>query len=123
MNKTTYKPGTFADIYALPIGKDLWNLLNTEQVWEKLELTTYLKHPAAEGIGDVILAMFPSEFVQSSNRYHRMKQCTGHMIRQIMEANGYEMDKPKVKCHINKVFVYAARYRKGAIVKVSNNAG
>jgi hypothetical protein len=122
MNKTTYIPGTFADIYSRQIGKDIWQLLNTEQVWLTLELTTYLKHPAAEGIGDIILEKFPNDFVQHSPRYHRLKQCVGHMIRQVMEANGYEMDKPKVKCHINKVFVYAARYRKVDSVKTTPNA-
>ena len=112
MKKTTYIPGTFGDIYSLPIGKDIWGFLNTDKVWDMLEHTTYLRHPAAEGVGDLLLATFPNYFSGSSLGRDRLKQATGHMIRQIMEANGYELEKYKVKCHINKLFVYAARYTK-----------
>lgn len=112
MNDTTYEAGTFKDIYSLPIGKEIWNFLNSDKIWDKLEITTYLGHPAAEGIGDNLLEEFPVYFAENAVNRDRLKQTVGHMIRQIMEANGYILVQKSVKCRINKLFNVASRYRK-----------
>ena len=112
MNKGTYIPGTFSDIYSLPIGKEIWDFLNSDKIWDRLELTTYLGHPAAEGVGDMLLEKFPVDFGNASRHKKRIRQAVGHMIRQVMEANGYKVVQDSVKCRINSVFSVAARYAK-----------
>jgi len=109
MKKGIKNPKGFNDIYSSAAGIDIWDFLNTEEIWFRLELTTQLGHPAAEGVGDKLLEKFGIVVKED-----RMKQAIGHMIRPIMEANGYTLEKQGVPCRKKKeVFVYASRYKKG----------
>ena len=108
MIKATYNPKSFGDIFEKQLGKDVWDFLNTDRIWDRLELATDLGHPAAEGIGDKLLEEFGD-----SVRNERMKQAIGHMVRSIMEANGYILEAKGLKCRKKTdLFVYASRYGK-----------
>lgn len=113
MKTVNYKPKGFSDIFNASPGKEIWEYLNTDDIWIRLELTTQLGHPAVEGIGDKLLEKFGEKVHED-----RMKQAIGHMVRAIMEAHGYELDIKGVRCRKKtELFVFAARYRKG---KASN---
>ncbi|MDO9257428.1 MAG: hypothetical protein Q7U54_18050 [Bacteroidales bacterium] len=105
---STYEPKGFKDIFDSPLGQDIWKYLNSQQAKERMELTSQLGHPAAEGIGDKLLEQLGEEV-----KVDRVKQATGHMIRFVMEELGYQLVQRSVKCRKKtEVYVYASRYEK-----------
>ena len=115
MKTANYEPKGFGDIFNTTLGQQIWDYLNSEDVWIRLELTTELGHPAVEGIGDKLLVKFGEKVKED-----RMKQAIGHMVRAIMEFHGYDLDKKGVRCRKKtEVFVFAAKYKKRT--NASNN--
>lgn len=107
-NENIYDPKGFKDIFDTDLGQKIWDYLNLEKAWERLELTTQLGHPAAEGIGDKLLEQF-GEVVKED----RVKQAIGHMIRHIMKLHGYTLMQKGVRCRKKtEVFTFASRYGK-----------
>jgi hypothetical protein len=112
MKTINYDPKSFSDIFDTELGKKIWEYLNSEEAWVLLKLTTDLGHPAAEGIGDRLLEKFKLPPPDTKER-DRIKQAIGHMIRPIMEANGYELVQKGAKCRMKlELFSYASRYAK-----------
>ena len=113
MKTIDYKPGNFGDIFQTPLGQEIWEFLNTDDIWIRLELTTQLGHPAVEGIGDKLLDKFGDSLKKDDPYADRLKQAIGHMVRPIMEANGYKLVQKGVRCRKKtELFVFAARYAK-----------
>lgn len=103
-----YNPQSFKDVFDSILGQNILNYLISEDAKVRLVLTSQLGHPAAEGIGDVLLDQFGDEV-----RTDRVKQAIGHMIRYVMEGNGYHLAQRSVKCRRKtELFVYATRYEK-----------
>lgn len=103
-----YNPKSFKDIFESVLGQQIWNYLNSKEGKDRMELTTQLGHPAAEGIGDKLLEQFGEQVKED-----RVKQATGHMIRHIMEELGYQHVQRSVKCRMKKeVYTFASRYKK-----------
>jgi hypothetical protein len=110
MNTVNYEPKGFGDVFATELGQNLWQYLNSEEIWVLLELTTQLGHPAVEGIGDRLLDKF-----REAVKDDRTKQAIGHMVRPIMEAHGYELVQKGVRCRKKtELFVFASRYGKSS---------
>jgi hypothetical protein len=108
MKTVNYEPKGFGDIFNTPLGQQIWDYLNTDDIWVRLELTTQLGHPAVEGIGDKLLEKFGAKVKED-----RMKQAIGHMVRAIMESHDYDLDKKGIRCRKKtEVFVFAAKYKK-----------
>ncbi len=108
MKYVNYDPKGFGDIFNTNLGKKIWDYLNSEDAWIRLELTTQLGHPAVEGIGDKLLDQFGQQIKED-----RVKQAIGHMVRAIMEYHGYHLTQKGVRCRKKKeVFVFASRYSK-----------
>ena len=106
--KIIYDPKGFKDIFESDLGQKIWDYLTTDEAWARLELTTQLGHPAAEGIGDKLLEHFGNIVKEDRN-----KQAIGHMIRPIMEHHGYDLVQKGVRCRKKtEVFVFASRYGK-----------
>ena len=104
----TYQPGSFKDVYESALGQAIWNYLNSEDAKIRMVLTSELGHPAAEGIGDVLLLKLGEEV-----KNDRVKQATGHMIRHIMESIGFVHAQRSVPCRKKKeVYTFASRYQK-----------
>ncbi|MGB4407255.1 MAG: hypothetical protein WBI82_10390 [Sphaerochaeta sp.] len=71
-----------------------------------------LGHPAVEGIAEYIARYFAKELApMQQTKRDRIKQCIGHMIRQIMESQDYEKIGDGV-CHVSTVFNKGAKYHK-----------
>ena len=69
-----YEPKNFSDLFATPMGADLWEYLQRPSVVLALEVATKLHRPAIEAIGDDLIGEF-GEVVRSK----RIKQLVGHI--------------------------------------------
>jgi hypothetical protein len=106
MNTPPYDPGTFAQLFKEPRGQRLWATLNTPEYVSCLVTATALHQPAVKGIEEPLLKDFGADVMED-----RFKQMVGHMVRQIMERQGYEVDQQKVK--IDSIPFYAGtRYKR-----------
>ncbi len=103
-----FDAGSFSDLAGTPLGKAVWQFLNTEEALACLETTTFLRRPALEGLQPRLVAKFGDEI-----RADRVKQMTGKMVREIMESRGYQLDQTGVRIRVGDLFTSAARYRKG----------
>ena len=105
---TTYEPKGFRDIFDSPLGQNIWKYLNSIEGINRMILTSELGHPAAEGIGDKLIEQFGEDV-----KIDRIKQATGHMIKNVMENNGFVHKQKSVSCRKKtEVFVFASRYER-----------
>jgi hypothetical protein len=102
-----YKPGRFSDVFDSDIGQRIWKFINHEHSIIRMVTATELRRPAAEGISSVLLKEFGD-----SVKEDRIKQCIGHMIRQIMEAHSYHLASSGVPIRTGGLFRSASRYQK-----------
>lgn len=102
----TYNPDKFANTYNTQDGHKLWHILNEEPNVARMETASDLGQPALKPLEDILLDRIGEAMFED-----RMKQMTGHMVRQIMEARGYIHDASDIK--LNSVpFYKASRYRR-----------
>lgn len=103
-----YRPGKFSDLSELSLGKALWNFLIKEENIIRMETAVELGKPAAEAVAKRLLEEFGDDV-----KVNRVKQMIGHMIRQIMENMGYQLDSQNVKLGTQRLFSKASRFRDG----------
>lgn len=101
-----FEAGSFSDISETPMGRDVWQFLNSEESLVRLETTSYLRRPALEGIQRQLLTKFGDAI-----REDRWKQMIGRMTRQILEGRGYILDQSGVRTKVKDLFTSASRYR------------
>jgi len=101
-----YNAGRFASTYELRNGRKIWDFLNEPENIIRMETATYLSRPAAEPLSPFLVGQF-GEVVKED----RMKQMIGHMIRQVLEARDYRVDRSNVRINrAENIFVSATRY-------------
>jgi hypothetical protein len=101
-----YNPEMFEPLYASELGQRIWAFITLPVTVARLETASQLSKPAVEGIAEQLLDEFREDILAD-----RVKQMVGHMVRQIMEQQGWILDQTNVK--INSVpFRKAARYRR-----------
>lgn len=105
-----YEPGNFKTLAETPLGKKLWPFLNRTDIVTRMDTATDLGNPAVAGIEEALLAEFGDEFGDEILD-DRVKQMIGHMVRQVMEAEGYEIEKQNVTI-ASAVFSKGTRYRR-----------
>jgi len=101
-----YNPGRFASTYEAGVGRQIWLFLNQSDNIIRMETASYLSRPAAEPLSPGLYEEFGDPV-----KVDRIKQMTGHMIRQILENRGYQLDQSGVR--INRpgnIFASATRY-------------
>ena len=101
-----YEPARFASTYEKESGSEIWNFLNEPESIIRMETATYLSRPAIESLSPFLLNRFGERI-----RKDRIKQMAGHMVRQVLENNGYRVDRNNVR--INRegnIFSSATRY-------------
>ena len=101
-----YSPDKFASLYASELGQRIWAFLTRPEQVARLETASELSKPAVEGIEEQLLAEFREEVLAD-----RVKQMVGHMVRQILEQQGWVLDQADVKVQ-SVPFSKAARYRR-----------
>ena len=102
-----YKAMNFADLAATELGKKLWAFLTRENSRLMMKTASKLKRPAVEGVAEELLEEFGDAV-----RVDRIKQMIGHMVRQILEAEGYQLSASHVSVRIGKLFSKASRYKR-----------
>ena len=104
----SYNARMFRPLANTHLGKQLWMFLNDDIIVACMKTATYLGKPAVSGIEENLLDKFQTEVVDD-----RVKQMIGHMVRLIMEANGYIAGKAKRDYRLHTVLeghlLYPAR--------------
>lgn len=101
-----YRPAKFANDYATPEGQKLWAVLNREDNIVRMVTASDLGQPALKPLEDILLSEIGDVITDD-----RMKQMAGHMVRQIMEDQGFEHDVDGIKL-ASAPFYKASRYRR-----------
>lgn len=101
-----YDPGNFKSLAETSLGTKLWPFLNRPDIVTRMDTATDLGNPAVAGIEEALLSEFGEELLDD-----RVKQMIGHMVRQVMEAEGYEIEKQNVTI-ASAVFSKGTRYRR-----------
>lgn len=102
-----YEPQQFSEMFKTDLGQALWRFLNEPESMLRMETATYLSRPALEALSPSMQARFGDAVFED-----RMKRMAGHMVRQIMEANGYRLDRTGVRITTEgNGFSTAARYK------------
>jgi hypothetical protein len=104
-----YLPGKFSDLASLSIGKKLWDFLTQQENIIRMETAVDLGKPAVEAVAGKLIERFGDDV-----RVDRVKQMIGHMVRQIMENRGYQLDSQNVKVlQDRRLFSKASKYVDG----------
>jgi len=103
---TPFDPGQFANEAATPEGVKLWSVLNHPGVVARMETASDLGRPALEPVEDILLGEMGETIMLD-----RYKQMAGKMVRQIMEAAGFEHEASDVRLTATP-FYKASRYRR-----------
>ena len=74
------------------LGKDVFAFLASDASVEAMEVASDLGSPAVAGIEEKLLEKFDNKVLPD-----RIKQMIGHMVRQIMEHEGFVVDQNDVK--------------------------
>lgn len=105
-NTVDYIPKNFGDLFGTGLGKALWAFMNEHDTLIRMETATYLGRPAVEPLGPLLLNEFGDKV-----REHRVKQMIGHMVRQVVEARGYIVDRQGVRItRSGNLFTSGTRY-------------
>lgn len=88
----TYRPDRFSRLFARPDARKLWAWLQQPENLTIMKTASYLHRPALEPLSGPLGDRFP----QLLSR-HAARQMAGHMVRQILEAQGFHLDRTNVK--------------------------
>jgi hypothetical protein len=106
-NVSDYHPQNFRDLYETPAGHALWEFLNQQDNVIRMETAVFLERAAIEPLGPALVKTFGEEVSDG-----RFKQMIGHMVRQILEAHGYTVDRGGLRItRPNNLFTSGTRYR------------
>jgi hypothetical protein len=104
----SYLPQQYAELFETRLGQEIWIFLSEPDTILRMETATYLNRPAMEAVIPSFRLRFGSVAFDD-----QVKRMTGHMVRQVMEANGYELDRMGVRITAaDKGFTTAARYKR-----------
>ena len=108
-----YDAWKFIALAESDLGKALWDFLNQYDNLIRLETATILRRPGVEGVAKLLKNRFGKEFKElNRSEFIRVKQMIGHMVKQIMEKQGYEVYRKNVKVITDELFSKATRYIK-----------
>lgn len=87
-----YEAGRFANDANTDLGRAIFAFLASNASVEAMEVASDLGSPAVAGIEEKLLEKFGAEVLPD-----RVKQMIGHMVRKIMEDEGFIVDQSDVK--------------------------
>src|SRR5688572_28188659 len=88
LSRLEYDPQNFRDLAETELGAALWAFFRHQHNLIRMETATLLDRAAVEPLAGGLVDLFGHQV-----RDDRTKQMIGHMVRQIMEALGYEIDR------------------------------
>lgn len=108
LRRLAYHPENFVAYYSnQALGNALWEFLKRPENVVRMHAATDLERAAVEPLSAALVTEFGPEIGED-----RAKQMIGHMVRQIMEATGYELDRHGLRIARNGLFTSGARYRR-----------
>jgi hypothetical protein len=100
----------YAKTFARPSGPIIWNFLNEERTIGKMEAASFYSRPSVEPLASDLLALdFPEE-IGAEVLNDTCGRMIGHMVRQVMEAQGYAVIDEDVPMSGNALFLKGACY-------------
>ena len=101
-----YDAQQFSNTFNTDLGRAIWAFLHEPDNLIRMETATYLGRPAVEPLSPGLEKRFGEPAFED-----RVKQMTGHMIRQIMERRGFRLDQNGVRITIvGNRFTSGSRY-------------
>ncbi len=101
-----YRTDKFEALYHNRNGQQLWDFLHEHDSLLRMESATYLGRPAVEALSPSLMRRFGGEVTQK-----RIKQMIGHMVRQIMESRGFQLERSNVRIRRHgNIFFCGSRY-------------
>jgi hypothetical protein len=101
-----YNPMNFRNLFETDKGRSLWKRLSEPQRVYDMKLLSEVRQPAVDGwLGRDLKAEFGDWMLQD-----QIKKMAGHMVKQIMDAQGYDWESKGVPTHCKDVFVTGSRY-------------
>jgi hypothetical protein len=85
----------------------LWSFVLLPENVIRMEAVTAVERPAVEALSGPLVLEFGREIAQSS-----IKQMVGHMVRQVMEALDYEVDRHRVRITRPGLFATGMTFRR-----------
>lgn len=102
-----YRTDHFEGLFHRQNGQRFWEFLREHDNILRMEAATYLGRPAVEPLSPALMYRFGGEVTQKA-----IKQMIGHMVRQIMEARGFAIDRSNVRIRRHgNIFFCGIRYR------------
>lgn len=98
-----YEIGSFTDVDS-NLRDRIWLFLNEQSNLQQMFNSSNLKSPAVEGIAQDLFNRFGDVFED------RVKMCTGYLIRQVMELNGYRWLSKGHQTKQNPIFNKGSKY-------------
>jgi hypothetical protein len=105
-----FNPGSYTDIWDRPESHEVWAKLNDDTWKTKMKTASALGRPALEAVAEDLLATFRDQFDDDYPYKDRFKQMVGFMVRQVMEAEGFEWVRDNIPLP-GVPFSRASRYR------------
>jgi hypothetical protein len=102
-----YRPEHFKDVAETDLGQRLWVFLNEPESVLRMVTASELDRPAVEAVAPYLEEQFGPDAIAPD----RVKQTIGHMIRQILEEQGLQVDAQGLRVRAGTVFSKATRYR------------
>ncbi|WP_069299596.1 hypothetical protein [Neptunicoccus sediminis] len=87
-----YRPDKFIRTYEAYNGARYWAWLIQPHVLTIMETACYLRRPAVEAIAPLLEREFGADLQRV-----KLRQMIGHMVRQILEAEGYHLHRANVR--------------------------
>ncbi|TRD03774.1 hypothetical protein FJV76_14125 [Mesorhizobium sp. WSM4303] len=106
LERLTYVPQNFRDLWETDLGKELWDFLKQHDNLIRMETATLLERAAVEPLAAGLIAEFGDEVADD-----RVKQMIGHMVKQIMAALGYKPDRSALRITRPSLFTSGTTYR------------
>lgn len=87
-----YNPSSFYQrVFDTPLGQALWDFLDQCSTIEGMQQVSDQERPAVEFLEQALPNRLRQE-VEGDSDVNLIKQMIGHMVRQILEGNGYTYD-------------------------------
>lgn len=106
LSEETYEPQNFRDLADTPLGKALWEHLIKPESQIMMLTAAFLGRAPVEPVAPHLLYEFGDQLSDP-----RIKQFIGHMVKQIMVALGFEVDRLGLRITRDSLFTSGARYR------------
>ncbi|MCD4817923.1 MAG: hypothetical protein K8S23_04465 [Candidatus Cloacimonetes bacterium] len=117
-----YNAWKFAKLAKSEFGNKLWEFLNKDKTFIRMETASRLKRPAVEGIAEDLKIKFNKELCALNNSdYLRFKQMIGHMVKQVMYYHNYSVFMKNVRVISTDLFSKGTRYKKNDVMEFNKS--